>query len=185
LKSEALVANIATVGDNCIDRYGPPLSLSTVGGNALNVAVHLRRLGQSSAYFGAVGSDADGRRTIARLVENGVDTTATQILSGTTAFTELSMGIDGDRHILFEEFGVCRDYQPSEADFVTLARMRHVHIGWLGDGGACERRLAAEGVALSKDLAVNPGAQHLDVAFASAGPSRINARSVRVLGSLL
>ena len=54
---------VATVGDNCIDRYLPPIALATVGGNAVNVAVHLRRLGRRTAYFGAVGEDREGRWT--------------------------------------------------------------------------------------------------------------------------
>ena len=37
----------------------PPVGLSTVGGNAVNVAVHLARLGRAVAYLGAVGA---GRR---------------------------------------------------------------------------------------------------------------------------
>ena len=47
--------------------------------------------------------------------------------------------------------------------------MRHVHIGWLDDGGALKRRLIGAGVSVSQDLAVNPGADGLAVAFASAG----------------
>ena len=36
------VKPVATMGDNCVDRYLPPLGLEFVGGNALNVAVGLR-----------------------------------------------------------------------------------------------------------------------------------------------
>ena len=43
--------DVATVGDNCIDRYGPPLGLSLVGGNAVNVAVQLARLGVARRLF--------------------------------------------------------------------------------------------------------------------------------------
>jgi fructoselysine 6-kinase len=58
-----VIARIATVGDNCIDRYLPPVDRSLVGGNAVNVAVNLRRAGHPAAYFGAVGDDEDGMRT--------------------------------------------------------------------------------------------------------------------------
>ena len=174
---------IATVGDNCIDRYGPPIGLSTVGGNALNVAVQLRRAGLRAAYFGAVGRDPDGQRTIDRLVENAVDVASLRVLAGITAFTELTSDASGDRIIGLEDFGVCQGYRPSEADFDRLRSMRHVHLGWLDDGGEAKHRLAALGVPVSQDLAVNRGAGVLDVAFASAGPSRQEAR--RLLGDAL
>ena len=166
---------VATIGDNCIDRYGPPISLSTVGGNALNVAVQLRRAGLHSAYFGAVGQDRDGQRTIKALVENQVDVGGLRVLPGITAFTELTSDASGDRVMGLEEFGVCRGYRPSEADFETLTSMRHVHLGWLDDEGATKRRLVSLGISVSQDLAVNKGAADLDIAFASAGPSRAEA----------
>ena len=36
--------DFAAVGDNCIDRYLPPIGLSLVGGNAINVGVQLLSL---------------------------------------------------------------------------------------------------------------------------------------------
>jgi fructoselysine 6-kinase len=167
-----LEPEVATVGDNCIDRYGPPIGLSTVGGNALNVAVQLRRAGLRSAYFGAVGRDQDGQRTIDRLVETNVDIAGLHLRDGVTAFTELTSDTSGDRIIGLEEFGVCQGYRPSDGDFARLAQMRHVHLGWLDDGGETKHRLVSLGVPVSQDLAVNRGAEGLDIAFASAGPSR-------------
>lgn len=64
---------IAAVGDNCIDYFQAPPAYSVVGGNAVNVAVQLARLGCQSFYFGAVGEDAAGKRTVALLAENGVN----------------------------------------------------------------------------------------------------------------
>src|SRR5688572_18117234 len=100
--------DVATVGDNCIDRYLPPIGVSTVGGNALNVAVHLSRLGQSVGYFGRVGSDQDGERILARLAENGVTTQHVRAGAARTAYTDIGTGPGGDRIMLFEEFGACR-----------------------------------------------------------------------------
>ena len=66
--------DVATVGDNCIDRYLPPVGVSTVGGNAVNVAVHIRRRGHRVVYLGAVGDDANGERLLACLDQDGVET---------------------------------------------------------------------------------------------------------------
>ena len=48
------------------------------GGNAVNVAVHARRNGATSAYLGAVGTDRAGQVVLAALEEEGVDTTLTR-----------------------------------------------------------------------------------------------------------
>ena len=164
----------AAVGDNCIDRFRPPLSLSLVGGNAVNVAVQLARLGRMSSYFGAVGPDAAGGRTRALLAANGVDITYLGDRSGITAYTEIDVLPFGDRVFVFEDFGVCAGYRPSEADIARLTAMDHVHIGWMDDGGALRRALAAAGVSVSQDISVNAdpanlGIDGLSIAFASAG----------------
>ena len=51
--------NCVAVGDNCLDVYLTKDAM-TVGGNALNVAVHWRRAGLDARYFGAVGRDGEG-----------------------------------------------------------------------------------------------------------------------------
>lgn len=166
---------VATVGDNCIDRY-LPLGLSTVGGNAVNVAVHLARLGLGTAYFGAVGADADGDRVLAALRGSGVATGHVHSREGRTAYTDIDFGDGGERIIAFEEFGACAGYRPDASEIEMLRRLRHVHIGWLDDGGAVKGALAATGTSISQDLSVSSpmagrSAEHLTIAFASAGSS--------------
>ncbi|EUB98923.1 PfkB domain protein [Rhizobium sp. CF080] len=160
---------VATVGDNCIDRFMPPVGLSAIGGNAVNVAVHLRKHGLKTAYFGAVGPDADGNRMLDCFGENGLVVDHIQMRDGVTAYTEIEFDQGGDRIFAFEEFGVCRGYRPTEEEVQILFRMRHVHIGWFDDGGVLRRRLHAAGVSVSQDITVNPGAEGLAIAFASAG----------------
>lgn len=166
---------VATVGDNCIDKFMPPVGLSAAGGNAVNVAVHLRKHGLSAAYFGAVGRDADGERMLACFRENGLVIDHVQVRDIVTAYTELDVDPTGDRIITFEEFGACRGYRPTEEDVQKLLRLRHVHVGWFDDGGALIQRLRGAGVSVSKDVTVNPGAEDLSIAFTSAGPHREQA----------
>ena len=169
--------DLATVGDNCIDRYLPPVGLSCVGGNAVNVAVHLARAGNRTAYFGAVGDDAAGQRVAHGLGANRLDLAGLRILPGaTTAHTDIATHADGEREMVFEDFGACRGYHPGAEDLAVLRRKRHVHIGWLDDGGALKAQLALAGIGLSQDLGVNADPRHLvadalSIAFASAGPS--------------
>ncbi len=173
--------DFATVGDNCIDRYGPPVRQSLVGGNAVNVAVQLSRLGHRVGYFGAVGDDADGRRVLSALAESRVDVAGVRTAPAVTAYTEIEVDADGDRRIAFEAFGACDGYAPAGADLKRVLSAPHVHIGWLNDGGALRRRLVREGVSVSQDVSVNADprdrdVERLDVAFASAGSDRERAR---------
>ena len=50
---------IGCVGDNCIDYYDET-GQAFPGGNPVNVAVYVRRLGGEASYVGAAGTDAYG-----------------------------------------------------------------------------------------------------------------------------
>ena len=180
---------IAAVGDNCIDRFLPPVDDCLVGGNAVNVAVQLAMLGRSVQYFGAVGDDPAGIAVREALTRQGVGLDHLRVLAGfRTAYTDIEVTEDGDRAFVFEEFGACAAYQPVPNDIAGLRRMRHVHIGWLKDDGALKRALARSGVTLSQDLTVNntpgnldPGG--LDIAFCSAEPEGADAELARLISA--
>lgn len=178
----------AVVGDNCVDRFKSPVNQSLIGGNAVNVAVQLAALGHEAFYFGAVGADADGRRTREILVANGVRTDHLSILPGETAYTDIESTPSGDRVFAYESFGVCADYRPDAEALAVLASMDHVHLGWIRDRGLVRRAMAAAGTSVSQDLSVNNDPVHLGVeglriAFASAGEDR--AAAERILADLL
>jgi fructoselysine 6-kinase len=174
-------ARIATVGDNCIDRYLPPVDRALVGGNAVNVAVNLSRAGHEVAYFGAVGGDQEGRRVRDVLARLAVDVTSLRtIVPGRTSHTVIATSPDGDRHFVSEDFGVCRGYRPDNMEMARLKTMRHVHIGWLDDEGATKRALTQAGVSVSQDLSVNAEGlnitpDNLTIAFVSSGGSEAEA----------
>jgi len=178
----------AVVGDNCIDRYLPPIGQSYVGGNAVNVAVQLSRRALRVGYFGAVGNDSEGDRILRALAGNGVDVANVQAKPGTTAYTNIKVDETGERVIAYEDFGVCAGYRPSKRDLDRILSAGYVHIGWLDDGGALRRALAAKGVRASQDVSVNAssenlGVEGLDVAFVSAGADRLGA--ARLIRGLL
>ncbi|MFN3832607.1 MAG: PfkB family carbohydrate kinase [Allorhizobium sp.] len=163
----------AAVGDNCIDRFRPS-GMSLIGGNAVNVAVQLARLGNEAHYFGAVGDDADGRRTINELAVHGVQVANVQLRPGHTAFTLIDILPSGERVFAHEDFGVCAGYKPTPEDLEKLKQMDHVHIGWMDDQGTLREELCRSGVSVSQDISVNSDVQNLGVsglaiAFGSAG----------------
>jgi fructoselysine 6-kinase len=177
-----VIARIATVGDNCIDRYLPPVDRSLVGGNAVNVAVNLSRAGHKVAYFGAVGDDEEGARTRAVLARLAVDVQSLRTITpGRTSVTVIATSPDGDRYFVSEDFGVCRGYRPDDCDMQRLKTMAHVHIGWLDDEGFTKRALVQAGVSVSQDLSVNADPQNiaadgLAIAFVSCDGSEAEAR---------
>ena len=166
--------DLIALGDNCIDRLTGAVTADLVGGNAVNVAVQVAMLGLSAAYCGAVGpaGEADGDRVLAALAEKGVDLSLIERLGPATSVTHLNVAPHGNRTILTEDFGACAGWGPDGSRLSALSAARHVHIGWLQDGGHARRVLARDGVSLSQDVSVNAapedlGVEGLAIAFAS------------------
>jgi len=99
---------IACVGDNCVDYYDNT-NEAFPGGNPVNVAVYVCRLGGKSSYLGAVGNDANGEMLCAAVKAKGVDTSHVQVLPGATALTHVCR-IDGERVFGDYEEGVMADF---------------------------------------------------------------------------
>ena len=66
------MARVAAVGDNSTDVY-VELGQAFPGGNAVNVAVYLLRLGEQASYTGFVGTDTYGTSMRQALIAKGVD----------------------------------------------------------------------------------------------------------------
>lgn len=169
-------ATVAAVCDNTIDLYRDGRVF--VGGNALNVAVQLRRLGVSTTYFGAIGRDDDGSRIAAVLRERGVSISGLVVVDGPTAVTEISITTGGDRVFDREDFGVTATYDPSRADVAQMAAHDWVHIGMVPRASDLVGQLRALNprVLISQDCAVSSGFARLDVAFCSTGEDPAAAR---------
>ncbi len=157
--------DLIALGDNCIDRLTGAVTADLVGGNAVNVAVQAAMLGLRTAYCGAVGpvGEADGDRVLSAVAAKGVDVSLADRRGPATSVTRLNVGPDGNRTILTEDFGACSGWVPDAARLRALSAARHVHIGWLQDGGHARRVLARDGVSLSQDVSVNAAAEDLGV----------------------
>ena len=106
---------IAVVGDVCVDYYPGPPTRRFVGGNAANVAMHLKRCGGDVALFGVVGDDPEGRWIADVFSRLGVERTGLECLSGTTALTEIAVrngerGRQAERSTYLQKFSSCGEH---------------------------------------------------------------------------
>lgn len=97
------------VGDNCIDYYVEE-KIAKPGGNPVNVAVYVRKLGGDSSYIGAVGTDDFGRVMIDGLKSQGVDVSNIQVSEGSTAVTMVTI-VNNDRILGDYDEGVMADFK--------------------------------------------------------------------------
>lgn len=84
------MVKIGAVGDNCIDMYDHIEELY-VGGNPVNVAVYIKRLGGEACYAGVVGNDDYGKLIKEKISEKGVDVTMVKTMDGMTAISHIEL----------------------------------------------------------------------------------------------
>ena len=120
------------IGDNCIDHYLPPIESRFVGGNALNVAVHMHQAGIPTAYIGAVGDDFEGEQTIQKLERRGIDVSHLQVHPGKTSTTDILLTPDGERQFIHEYLGPRKtlELDPGTLDFIVQHDL--AHNSWQG-----------------------------------------------------
>jgi len=181
------VPPVAVYGDNCIDRYVVPNLQDFVGGNAVNVAIHLVAQGATVAYFGVTGDDLEGELVRRALVEHGIDCTHLDVREGETAVTWIEVH-QGERFVMGDKAGVQCPLSLSPEGLTALAKYKVVHCpaftAWNVSLGQAQpylpkeiRYLAQNGVFVSVDfselerseLAMVAGAD-IGVAFISRGP---------------
>jgi fructoselysine 6-kinase len=169
------VKPVATMGDNCLDRYLPPLEREFVGGNALNVAVGLRDLGHDVAYAGAIGQDDAGRAVLGAARARGIDTTHVQVRDGATGVTTIRLTDDRDRVFESEVLGTSASFRPTGTALADLGRRAWVHGAGLWGGVDGFTSLRSAGPRLSYDFShlstperMAELCPHLEVAFLSA-----------------
>lgn len=161
---------IAAAGDNCIDVYDKD-NKAFPGGNPVNVAVYVARLGGESAYIGPVGTDGYGTQMIQAVEAKGVDVSHMKVLEGKTAVTHVEI-VNGDRVFGDYEEGVMADFCLNDKDIEFLSGYDMVVSGLWGMIEDDLPRLQEKGAEVAFDFATRPddpvsvkAIGHVDYAF--------------------
>lgn len=189
MNGQAKCPRLLAVGDNVLDQY-PQQGVMYPGGNAVNVAVHARRLGAETAYLGAVGTDPPGDIVLAALKREGVDTTLTRIVEGANASAVVKV-IDGDRIFAHGDVGVSL-FDLTEDDLDAASAYDIVHTGECSSIESHLPQLAHASQCLSFDFSERPWeyveqyAQCASIAICSAPSGEVaeGQRQVEHLRSL-
>ena len=122
-----------------------------VGGAESNVACHLAAAGRRSEWFSALGDDALGRRTLARVAEHGVATGVPTGAPGRRECWTVDRKIAGERPLSSAAARSCC----GEGDVGMFSEVRlGAGCSWIPKGhgpyvqpcgNGCKRRLAAPG----------------------------------------
>jgi fructokinase len=128
---------ILTCGDALFDVFANSSSSTSsialdarVGGSPLNVAVALSRLGQSTAFLAKVSNDPFGRRLLAYLESEGVDTGLVVRTSAPTTLAIVALDEKGVPTYSFYTSGTAdRSLEAAELPARLPDAVRVVHIG--------------------------------------------------------
>jgi len=103
--------------------------LTKNGGDSMNTAIALAKLGADVDFGGMVGDDLFGRFLAQILEENGIDTSQLCISENTpTGSVIVLVQPDGNRAFLYSG-GTNRLYGLDQIDFSSLNKYTHLHIG--------------------------------------------------------
>lgn len=153
---------LVAIGDNCIDRYLPPIALERVGGNAVNVAANIATHGSRSAYAGVVGDDERGTRILKTLQAVGVNIDCVVRAQGPTGLTEIQVR-GGDYAIVLESYGVSDQLEITEVlrRYLSIHATR-IHLTVTGRAAALIQDLRTFSLPISIDLGIVRSAKDLD-----------------------
>ena len=163
---------LAAVGDNCLDVYAS-LGKAYPGGNPVNVAVYMRRLGMDASYTGVIGTDKYGSIMKQALAAKGVDISHLHTRHGKTAVTQVEL-VNGDRVFGDYDEGVMADFKLTKEDIDFLCRHDILHTGIWGKIEKSLPELHQRGLKISFDFAdkldheiVRQALPYVDYAFFS------------------
>jgi sugar/nucleoside kinase (ribokinase family) len=102
--------------------YFPQQNKYYAGGNSLNQAIRFRQMGHTSAFVGAVGTDAAGDRLTALLQTESVDVSRLHRMDGSTACNRIMNDDSGERYGVEGAWagGVYEQFKMDETDWRYL-----------------------------------------------------------------
>jgi len=101
----------------------------TTGGDALNEAVVLARLGKKTALIGHIGMDLPGDAIVKRCRGEGVDASRLRIdPDAETRINVVVIGKDGQRHFIKTQSAVSSSFGPDEIDYDLIRQARAVSL---------------------------------------------------------
>lgn len=173
--------SVVTVGDNCIDYY---LSSKQAfpGGNALNVAVYLRRFSVDCSFISVIGDDAYGEMILSALKSYGINYDFVYKAEGATALSRVTL-VNGDRVFGKYDEGVMKDFKLSDAALRFIASHRFMHTAFWGRTESYLPSIQQSGVKIFYDFAdcsdaarLNMVLPHIDFALFSAETDNAETR---------
>lgn len=161
------------LGDNTVDTY-VDRGLQYPGGNAVNVAVMMKRLGAEADYLGCLGQDEAGDLIAAALAAEGVGLSRVRRVAGANARAKIGHR-GNDRYFIGSNPGVRGEYGALDEDVDYIAGFDLVHTSIYSEIDTFLPRLAALPGRLSYDFSERWTPQrftlvlpHVDYAFFSA-----------------
>lgn len=119
--------SIAFIGDLTVDRYVETGDVR-LGGAALNMAIWAKRSGAFCSVVTAVGNDDAGRKQLAFLKQQHIDTSCVQILKGTTSEIEIFVSSTGERRYGQWNAGTLSHYHLRKSDIAFLKKQDAVCV---------------------------------------------------------
>ena len=82
------MVRVLGIGDNTVDIYVDQ-DVQFPGGNAVNVAVMMKRLGAEASYLGCIGTDFLGALIKDALAAEGIDTSHMRVIAGPNSWSRI------------------------------------------------------------------------------------------------
>lgn len=166
------MVRILGIGDNTVDIY-VDRGVQFPGGNAVNVAVHARRLGADAGYLGCLGRDELGDLIWDSLVEETLDLSHLRRIDGPNAWCRIKH-TGNDRVFAGSIPGVRGRYDLTEEDDAYIGSFDLVHTSISSDLDGQIGRLSRSARLLTYDYSehwrhrdVDRTYPHVDIAFMS------------------
>jgi fructoselysine 6-kinase len=140
-----------SLGDGCIDHYISPIEKDFIGGNALNVAVHMQRAGLPCAFVGHLGKDQHGERILQTLHKEGINVSRVQITTGPTKRVNIRLTGDNEPIFIHEQHGATTQILLDDETLAFIQQHRLVHTGWRGGAQAYLSAIAGTPLQVSID----------------------------------